>query len=77
MIVNFRFYAQFHIQTVKSFLHIRMNKKSKELEIKLNNSKIISDDIKRAVTVSNFFDKKQQKQDDLKLFSDDFQKVQI
>jgi hypothetical protein len=54
-----------------------MNKKSKELEIKLNNSKIISDDVRRGQNVMNFFDKKQQKQDDLKLFSDEFQKVQI
>ena len=54
-----------------------MNNKSKELEIKLNNSKIISDDIKQAVTTSKFFSNNDKKQEDLKLFSDEFQKVQI
>lgn len=77
LIVNMRFYAQFHIQTVKSFLHIRMNKKAKELETKLNNGKIISNEILKNIEVSGFFSKQDKKQDDLKLFSEEFTKVQV
>lgn len=77
LVVNIRFYAQFHIQTVKSFLHIRMNKKGKELEIKLNNGKIISNDILKNIEVSGFYDQQAKKQDDLKLFSEEFIKVQV
>jgi len=77
MIINFKVYAQYHIQTVKSFLHIRMNGKAKELDMKLNNSKIISNDILQGVQTSNFFNQHQKKQQDIKLFSDEFKKVNI
>lgn len=53
-----------------------MNKKVKELDIKLNNSKIVSDDIVKELSVSNFFDQKTKKHDELKLFSNEFKKVQ-
>lgn len=54
-----------------------MNKKVRELDIKLNNSKIISDDVVKELNVSNFFDQKTKKQEDLKLFTDEFKKVQV
>jgi len=75
MIINFKFYTQYHIQSVKSFLHIRMNKKFKELDMKFNNCKIISDDVLKEVEVSNFFDRKQEKEDDIKLFTEEVGKI--
>lgn len=77
MVINFKIFAQYHIQTVKSFLHIRMNGKAKELDMKLNNSKIISNDILAGEQTSNFFNQHQKKQNDIKLFSEEFTKVQI
>lgn len=54
-----------------------MNKKGKELETKLNNGKIISNDILKNIEVSGFFDQQAKKQDDLKLFNEEFIKVQV
>ena len=39
--VTFREYIQFHIHSIKTFLHIRMNRKGKELMAKLEGCKII------------------------------------
>lgn len=77
LIVNFKFFSQLHIQTVKNFLHIRMNTKGKELNLKLKKSKIISDDIIDNISNSIFFDEKQRKEEDNKVFIQDFQKVKI
>ena len=54
-----------------------MNKKNTELEVKLNNSKIIPDDVYRGMSATSFFSSHQKKQDDLKLFADEFTKVKI
>lgn len=77
LIVNFKFFSQLHIQTVKNFLHIRMNTKGKELNLKLKKSKIISDDIIDNISNSIFFDEKQRKEEENKVFIQDFQKVKI
>ena len=54
-----------------------MNTKGKELNLKLKKSKIISDDIIDNVSNSIFFDEKQRKEEDNKVFIQDFQKVKI
>ena len=54
-----------------------MNKKSKDLEMKINNSLIISNDVKRGLNATNFFIQQQKKQDEMKLFNDEFNKVNI
>ena len=53
-LVNFKFYIQFHLQSVKTYLHIRMNKKGKEWERKLNNAKIISEEYTRTLEAIAF-----------------------
>lgn len=76
-LVNLRSYSQFHIHSVKSFLHIKMIKKSNELEMKLSNAKIISDDIMRNSSSMAYMSSGQRKQEELKLLSDEFTKVQL
>jgi len=70
-IVNFRFFTQFHIQSVKTCLHIKMNKRFKDLEVKLNNCKIINDDIMKGMETLSFFDQQQRKQEDMRNFRED------
>lgn len=54
-----------------------MNKRSKELEIKLNNAKTVDENILKGLEVSSFFNQQQKKLDDDKLFSEEFIKVKI
>ena len=75
--LNFRSYIQYHIHSIKAHLHIRMNKKFKELEEKLSKTKIISDEYLSSLEVQNFYSTKQKKEDDMKLFVSDFTKVNI
>jgi hypothetical protein len=77
LVINFKFFAQFHIHTLKSFLHIRMNKRSKELEVKLNNAKSVDDSILKGLEVSSFFDQQQKRLNEEKMFSEEFQKVKV
>jgi hypothetical protein len=76
-LINFRFYIQFHIQAVKTYLHIKMNKKEKEMEKKLNAGKIISDDYKKNLETVAFHSSLKKNHDDMKLFSNEFNKVNI
>lgn len=50
-----------------------MNKKAKELEIKINNAKIISDDINRGISTTNFFSNQQRKEENMQSFANEFQ----
>lgn len=54
-----------------------MNKKSKELDMKLENCKIISEGVMKSISNTKYFDEQSKKQEELKLFSDEFKKVQI
>ena len=54
-----------------------MNKKSKELEIKLSNALSVDENILKGLEVSNFYEQQQKKLNDEKLFSDEFQKVKL
>lgn len=75
--INFRNYIQYHIHSIKTYLHIRMNKKGKELEKKLNEAKIIPDDYLKSLETVTFFSNLQKKEDDIKLFVSDFKKVNV
>lgn len=54
-----------------------MNTKGKELNLKLKKSKIISDDIIDKISNSTFFEEKQRKEEENKVFNQEFQKVKI
>jgi len=70
-VVNFRFYTLFHIQSLKSCMHIKMNKRYKDMEAKLGHCKIISEDVLKGVETSSFFDQQSKKFDDIKNFKED------
>lgn len=76
-LINFKFYIQFHLQAVKSYLHIKMNKKGKEMERKLNSAKIISDDYTKNLETIAYHSSLKKKDDDMRLFSNEFNKVNI
>ena len=76
-LINFRFYIQFHIQAVKTYLHIKMNKKEKEMERKLNSGKIISDEYTKNLETIAYHSSLKKKDDDMRLFSNEFNKVNI
>jgi hypothetical protein len=75
--INFRFFIQFHIHSVKTYLHIRMNKKGKELEKKLNDSRIISDDYLKGLESLSFYNKMEKKDEEMKLFTSDVKKLNV
>lgn len=76
-LINFKFYIQFHLQSVKTYLHIRMNKKGKELERKLNSAKVISDEYTKALEAIAFHSNLKKKEEEMKLFSNEFNKINI
>ncbi len=54
-----------------------MNKRSKDLEVKLNNAKSVDDSILKGLEVSSFFDQQQKRLNEEKMFSEEFQKVKV
>jgi hypothetical protein len=54
-----------------------MNKKGKELENKLNASKIIPDEYLKKLDKSNFYSRLEKKEEEIKLFNTEFKKVNI
>jgi hypothetical protein len=54
-----------------------MNKKGKELEKKLDNSKIIPSEYLKNLETSNFYVNLHKKEEEIKLFTQEFKKVNI
>jgi hypothetical protein len=75
--ITFREYIQFHIHSIKTFLHIRMNKKGKELENKLNACKIIPDEYLRALETTNFYANWNKKEENLRVFTEESKKLKV
>ena len=73
--VTFREYIQFHIHSIKTFLHIRMNKKGKELVNKLNACRIIPLDYLRTIEKDAFFEKKKKKEDNLAVQKEESERI--
>ena len=65
--VTLREFIQFHIHSIKTFLHIRMNRKGKEIQNKLNACRIIPLDYIRALEIDSFFEKKEKREENLAL----------
>ena len=65
--ITLREFIQFHIHSIKTFLHIRMNRKGKEIQNKLNACRIIPLDYIRALDIDSFFEKKEKREENLAL----------
>ena len=73
--ITFREYIQFHIHSVKTFLHIKMNKKGKELEQKLNTCKIVPDEYLKNLETINFYTNWNKQEENIKLFNKESKKL--
>ena len=76
-LINFRYYVQFHIHSIKTFLHIRMNKISRELENKLSSSRIIPNEYLKSLETMNFYTAWEKKEEEAKLFYNEVKKVNV
>ena len=75
--VTFREYIQFHIHSIKTFLHIRMNRKGKELMTKLEGCKIIPENYIRHLESVQFYTNWNKKEENQKIFSDEVKKINV
>lgn len=75
--VTFREYVQFHIHSIKTFLHIRMNKKFKDLRDKITGCKIIPEDYIKGLETINFYDESNKKEERQKIFTEAAKKVNV
>jgi hypothetical protein len=54
-----------------------MNKKGKDLETKLNNCKVVPDEYLKKRETANFYTKREKKDEEVKLFTSEFKRVNI
>lgn len=69
-LVNFRQYIQFHIHSIKAFLHIRMNQKGREIGSKIDHCKIIPYEYLKHLGTVNFFTNFVKKEQNKALFNE-------
>ena len=75
--VTFREYIQFHIHSIKTFLHIRMNRKGKELLGKLEGGKIIPESYVKHLESVQFYTNWNKKEENQKIFTDEVKKINV
>ena len=75
--VTFREYIQFHIHSIKTFLHIIMNRKGKELMAKLEGCKIIPEAYIKHLESVQFYTNWNKKEENQKLFTDEVKKINV
>ena len=75
--VTFREYIQFHIHSIKTFLHIRMNRKGKELLGKLEGSRIIPESYVKHLESVQFYTNWNKKEENQKIFTDEVKKINV
>ena len=75
--ITFREYVQFHIHSIKTFLHIRMNRKGKELMGKLDGCKIIPDSYIKHLESVQFYSNWNKKEENQKIFTDEVKKINV
>ena len=75
--VTFREYIQFHIHSIKTFLHIRMNRKGKELMNKLDGCKIIPETYIKHLESVQFYTNWNKKEENQKIFTDEVKKINV
>jgi len=64
------------MHSIKTYLHIRMNKKGRELEKKLNEAKIITPDMEKSLETNSFYSSTE-KDKEKKLFVKDSKKIDV
>lgn len=75
--VTFREYIQFHIHSIKTFLHIRMNRKGKELMGKLDGCRIIPESYVKHLESVQFYTNWNKKEENQKIFTDEVKKINV
>jgi len=77
--INMRNYIQFHIHSIKTYLHIRMNKKGRELEKRLYDAKIYADEELKPVETFLYFSTftKREEEKEKKIFEKPGTKVDV
>ena len=75
--ITFREYIQFHIHSIKTFLHIRMNRKGNEFQGKLDGCRIIPDDYIKHLETLEFYTNWNKKEENLKVFTDEVKKLNV
>lgn len=70
-------YIQFHIHSIKTFLHIRMTKKAKYLQDKLNACKIIPEDYFKKMRDINFYLKQEKNERKKEIFAQETKKINV
>ena len=75
--VTFREYIQFHIHSIKTFLHIRMNRKGKELMGKLEGGRIIPESYVKHLESVQFYTSWNKKEENQKIFTDEVKKINV
>lgn len=75
MLIFFKEYIQFHVHSIKSFLHIKMKKKEVQLTEELNNCKIIPEEYIQKIKDIEYLMNKQKEGG--KIFEKDVEKVQV
>ena len=72
-----REYIQYHVHSIKAFLHIRMNRKGRSFMEKLDGCKIIPDLYMKYLNELKFYENWSKKEENLKLFSEEYNKVNV
>ena len=75
--VTFREYIQFHIHSIKTFLHIRMNRKGKELMGKLDGCRIIPESYIKHLESVQFYSNWNKKEENQKIFTSEVKKINV
>ena len=75
--ITFREYVQFHIHSIKTFLHIRMNRKGKELMGKLDGCRIIPESYIKHLESVQFYTNWNKKEENQKIFTDEVKKINV
>ena len=75
--VTFREYIQFHIHSIKTFLHIRMNRKGKELMGKLDGCRIIPESYIKHLESIQFYSDWNKKEENQKIFTSEVKKINV
>ena len=75
--VTFREYVQFHIHSIKTFLHIRMKRKGKELMKKLDGCRFIPESYIKHLESVQFYTNWNKKEENQKIFTDEVKKINV
>lgn len=76
-LITLREFIQFHIHSIKTFLHIRMNKKGKDFERKLEGCQIIPVEYLKNIEALQFYTFWNKKEESAKVFTSEVKKLNV